>query len=89
MALSEAAAYGLPAIVNDTGGWGDVVFNGKTGSLLPPSAGPEAYAAPILEFVSDPGKHAEMRRNSRRRFDTTLNWDAWAKTVGAVAQALA
>lgn len=66
VALNEAAAYGLPAIVNDTGGLGDVVFNGKTGSLLPPSAGPEAYAARILEVVSAPGKHAEMRRNSRR-----------------------
>lgn len=86
--LGEAAAYGLPVMVNDTGGLRDMVADGETGWILPPDAGGEAYATRILELVSSPEDYATMRRNSRQRFENTLNWDAWAAPVANVARSL-
>ena len=86
--LGEAAAYGLPVIVNDTGGVRDMVVDGETGSVLMPDADGADYAARILELTSSPDTYATMRGKSRQRFENTLNWDAWAAPVADVARSL-
>jgi glycosyltransferase involved in cell wall biosynthesis len=50
MALLEAAASGLPAVVTDVGGNRDLVLDGQTGHVVPP-ANPQALATAITRLM--------------------------------------
>jgi glycosyltransferase involved in cell wall biosynthesis len=80
----EAAAYGVPVLGSDVGGIPTIVQNGETGYILPVDAGPEEYATRIVEALA--GEYAEVRRAARRRFETTLNWDAAGRAVAAAVK---
>jgi glycosyltransferase involved in cell wall biosynthesis len=84
----EAAAFGLPAITAATGGVPEVVQDGRTRCTLPLSEGGEAYAARIAALWSDQDRYRAMRAESRRVFETRLNWDAWGRTAAQVMTAL-
>lgn len=73
----EAGAYGMPCITTDTGGIPSYVANGETGVTLPLSAGGGAYAQKIQEIYSNETVYNRFCSNSRQRFETVLNWDAW------------
>ena len=51
-AVLEANSYGIPAIVSDTGGNAELVEDGVTGIVTPPS-NPQILADEILRLYSD------------------------------------
>lgn len=76
LASIEAMAAGLPVIVTDIGGIGDIVQTGKTGYLMPP--GDEAALAERLEYlIGHPDERLAMGREARRdaeeRYDVNKN----------------
>lgn len=84
----EAASYGLPSIAPATGGVPDAVRENQNGILVPEGATAEVYADAIAHLVGDPERLAELSRSSRLRYETELNWEAWARSVTSVMQSL-
>ena len=80
----EASAYGLPSITTDTGGVSTPVKEGVNGFLHPLEATGEAYAATIAGIWSDPIRYRQLKRSSRERFESALNWKVWAESVREV-----
>jgi glycosyltransferase involved in cell wall biosynthesis len=71
VALLEAMAAGIPAVVTDAGGLPEVVEDGVHGRVVP-RRDPAALAAAIVELLRDEGLRARMGRAAReraRRFD--------------------
>lgn len=77
ISFCEAAGYGLPVISTDTGGVSAHVEHGITGLLYPSDAGPEVYADGIENLLKDPSRIVQMSCESRRKYDTELNWEIW------------
>ena len=88
MVFCEAAAFGTPSLTTDTGGVGEAVRDGETGVLLPPEAGPEAYADAVAALIADPARLDRLRINARDDFEGRLNWTAWATAVVARTEAV-
>jgi glycosyltransferase involved in cell wall biosynthesis len=66
MALLEATATGLPAVVTDVGGNRDLVLDGKTGYVVPP-AKPRALAEAMTKLMEVPdNERQELGRSARR-----------------------
>lgn len=64
VALLEAMAYGLPALVSPVGGIPDVFVEGRHGYFVPPDD-PEALAARLVHILDDPGAAREMGQHAR------------------------
>jgi glycosyltransferase involved in cell wall biosynthesis len=79
LAVIEAAAMGVPAVVSRVGGLPDVVSDGETG-LLVPSRDPQALAQAVVALLSDPGRARRMglraRETACRTFSGTVMADA-------------
>jgi glycosyltransferase involved in cell wall biosynthesis len=84
MVLAEANAHGTPVLVTETGGIGSLVEEGRSGQMLPMTAGPEDWAAAIRDMTYDPEAHAALCRSSFDHARTRLSWDAWARDVIAL-----
>jgi glycosyltransferase involved in cell wall biosynthesis len=82
----EASAYGLPIVATDTGGVSTVVQQNINGVLLPPSAGGQEYADVISAIWSDPARYQRLRRTTRERYESVLNWEAWGQSVRVVLE---
>ncbi|MGI9538614.1 MAG: glycosyltransferase family 4 protein, partial [Miltoncostaeaceae bacterium] len=52
VAVSEAAACGVPVIATDSGGVGEVVVDGVNGSALPSDATPDDHAREVLRLCA-------------------------------------
>jgi len=85
----EAAAFGLPSIATDTGGIPSLIKDGVNGHLLPLSATAEDFAELIHRVFADAEGYQRLVQSSRKRYDTTLNWNAWAQRVRQLLQAMA
>ncbi len=57
--LLEAMALGLPVVASSVDGVPEVVENGKTGVLVPPSA-PAALSRALKELAADPARRAAL-----------------------------
>jgi glycosyltransferase involved in cell wall biosynthesis len=85
----EAAAYGMPVITSDVGGTASVVDDGTTGFVLPQSASPEAFADVITRIASEGGLYERLSRDARQKYESRLNWSAWARDlVGVIERAV-
>jgi len=73
----EAAANGLPSIATDVGGVAHTVADGVSGRLLPPSAGPDAYATVIEEIWGDRTEYERYVVGARQFFEDEVNWERW------------
>jgi phosphatidylinositol alpha 1,6-mannosyltransferase len=67
----EALASGVPAIVTPDGGPKTIVQDGETGRIV----ADEEFAAAIAAILSDPAKHAAMRR-AARDYACSASWDS-------------
>jgi len=67
MALLEAMAAGIPAIVTDVGGNPEIVVNNQTGWIIP-SDDPDAMVAALTDAVSNSSKRQKMGDTARKRF---------------------
>jgi glycosyltransferase involved in cell wall biosynthesis len=65
IAMVEAMATGLPAIVPDVGDLGDVVRSGETGLLIDP-AQPAAMAGQVVKLLADADELARLSIAARR-----------------------
>jgi hypothetical protein len=52
------------------------VSNGRTGLLLPASAGADAYCEALQPLLIDRGRYAEMCREAYLHYADRLNWRA-------------
>ena len=59
--LQEAAASGLPVVAPAAGGPLDLVADGVTGYLVPPSD-PDAFTAAVARLAADPASARGVRR---------------------------
>ena len=67
----EALASGVPVIVTPDGGPKTIVSDGETGRVVPDGE----FAAAVAAILTDPVRHASMRR-AARAFAVTASWDA-------------
>jgi glycosyltransferase involved in cell wall biosynthesis len=65
MALLEAAAAGLPAIVGDHGGVREVVAEARSGVVVPPDD-PESLAVAVRSLLDDPARRGALSAGARR-----------------------
>lgn len=79
--VAEANAFGVPAIVADTGGLHDVVRDGRNGYALPPAARGEDYARVVRDLWRDRERYSALSRTSRDEYEARLNWGAWAAAM--------
>ncbi len=86
LVFCEAGAFGIPSITTDTGGVNTYVQNGINGFTLPLSSGAEAYADKILDLYTNDDAYRQLCINSRKKYDATLNWDAWGDSFRQVAE---
>jgi glycosyltransferase involved in cell wall biosynthesis len=86
--LSEANAYGLPALATDVGGVPEIIRNGENGYVLPLQARGKEYATAIAAAFADRAKYLALRRSSRAAYDERLNWDAWGRAVATLIDSI-
>jgi glycosyltransferase involved in cell wall biosynthesis len=77
--LSEAAAFGVPAVTTTVGGIPGM-FNEGEAVLLPFGRYREEAPAAIMDLVEN-GRLPVMADKVRRRFETALNWDVISKRI--------
>lgn len=77
----EAAHFGRPSLVSDSGGLPTVVAHGRSGLVLPVAAGAVHYADAIAALCDDPGRYRALSDGALHRARTLLNWDAWGRTA--------
>jgi glycosyltransferase involved in cell wall biosynthesis len=86
-ALLQALGAGVPAVVYDVGGLGEVVARFAAGRVVAPGD-VEALAAALRELLDDAGALAAARAGAERARDT-LTWDAAAHAHLALYRELA
>ncbi|MCC7371157.1 MAG: glycosyltransferase family 4 protein [Chloroflexi bacterium] len=82
LASMEAMAAGLPVILSEIGGTGDVIRDGETGFLIRPGDGP-ALAERLDTLVGDAGLRQRMGRAARH--DTETRYDVRKNILRTVA----
>jgi glycogen synthase len=79
----EAMACGTAVVASATGGILEVVDDGKTGILVPPS-NPAELAAALNKVVGDPALAESMGKAGRQRVEDTFSWAAVARQTEAL-----
>jgi glycosyltransferase involved in cell wall biosynthesis len=69
--VSEAAAFGLPAVVTDTGGLAETVREGATGFRVPVDDDGSVFAERVMTILRD---YESFARNAYAEFQSRLNW---------------
>jgi glycosyltransferase involved in cell wall biosynthesis len=88
-ALIEAAAAARPVVATRTGGHPEVVLDGETGRLCPPSD-PEAMAEAIASLIERPPEElAAMGRRGRERAVALFDQDRMVEAVEQVCTRVA
>ncbi len=72
LVLAEAQAAGKAVIATNIGGIPEVVENGVTGMLIPPSDSP-ALARAIIQLVQNPAQCQEMGKKGRERVNNVFS----------------
>jgi glycosyltransferase involved in cell wall biosynthesis len=75
----EAMLCGLPAVVSHVGDLGELVEDGVNGFLVADRT-PEAFAARLVELLTDPGRlsrFAEAAHRSAERYEIHTVSDRW------------
>jgi len=86
---SEAAAFGVPTITNQTGGLATTVEDGRSGIVLPGGSPAAVYATAIEEFVLAPDRYQALCRTTRQRYEKELNWPALGGRLMKIARTAA
>jgi glycosyltransferase involved in cell wall biosynthesis len=80
--VPEAAAFGLPALICDTGGLADCVLDGTNGFRLPVADDGTLFAQKAKDILSD---YETFARNAYSEFENRMNWDT---SVGLLVKLL-
>ena len=84
MVISEANAYGVPAVVTDVGGIPTIMRHGLNGFMLPLAATGADFARVIAEAYRDRCRYEQLARTSREEYEHRLNWGRWSHQVAGV-----
>jgi starch synthase len=79
----EAMACETAVVASAVGGIVEVVEDGKTGILVPPSR-PDALAEALDEVLANPERAREMGRAGRRRVEAQFSWASIAERTEQV-----
>src|SRR5256885_12587327 len=74
----EAAACGVPQVAGDSGGAGEAVVDGETGTVVHQPRDAGAVAAAIDALVSDPVRRRAQGHAARRRAVEQFSYDVLA-----------
>jgi len=83
MAILEAQAAGLPLVVGDRTGVGQIVQAGRT-ALVVPTGDTEAFAAGLASLLDEPARRAEMGASAHSRVQSAHGLSAAAMQLGEV-----
>lgn len=75
-----AYAFGKPVVATRVGGLPDVVIDGKTGLLVPPSDA-QSLAKAIIRLLKDTRLREEMGKTAQRFGETKLSWQQVAQST--------
>lgn len=78
-AFCEASAYGLPSLCLNAGGV--PVVDGVNGHRFATGSQPSTYADKIIPYITYPDAYSALRATSRKYYETTLNWEAWGRSI--------
>lgn len=81
---SEAAAFAVPTITNDSGGLATSVKDQVSGIVLPGNSPATDYVAAIVALLRQPERYYALCETTRRRYEQELNWDVAGKKVAAI-----
>ncbi len=84
--LNEAAAFGIPVIVTDTGGISSQVEHGVTGFL---TGNTEDFLHYSELLINDTTLYQQMSENALRKYQNELNWTKWGEEIKTIIQNLA
>ena len=87
LSLIQAALAGLPVVATDVGSVHDIVVNGVTGWLTPPTAG--ALAGAALELIGDPAEAANRGSHAQQRARSLYGVERLAHDHGHLYRAIA
>ena len=76
----EAMASGLPVVALRSGGVGETVLSGSTGSLVEPWEPPARFASALLELIEHPEERRRMAQAARSHA-LSQSWDAIMATL--------
>jgi glycosyltransferase involved in cell wall biosynthesis len=85
--LADAASFGLPSFVSDTGGMRSMVTDGINGAVMPKAASASDYADALAKYWADPARYCDLARSSRRRYEMELTWDIGIRKILDIATA--
>ena len=77
---AESLSMGIPTIATNIGGFPDIVKDGETGYLVPPSD-PEHLAEAIEKMINNPAKTAEMAARGKSFTSSLLDAKTTSKAV--------
>lgn len=81
-AFCEASAYGLPSLCLNAGGV--PVVDNVNGHLFEIGSLPSVYSDIIIPYIENPDAYSALRATSRKYYETTLNWEAWGRSVAEI-----
>ena len=87
MVVTEALARGVPVLATDVGGVREALGrapDGQLPGLLVPPGDPDALAAALRRWLTDPGTRWRLRRAAYARREALPDWRATAATVAGV-----
>ncbi len=73
VAAAEASATGIPVVATRFGGIPEIVVDGQTGLLVPPSD-PSALAAAIRRLAGDRDLRLALGQAGRARVESLFSW---------------
>ncbi len=83
MVLSEAAAFGVPALASNVGGIPGLVKADITGQTFAVDADPDEYCAFVMSYMNDTNQYQSLAYSTFENYKNNMSWPA----VGAQARA--
>ncbi len=83
-AIREASAFGVPSVVTDVGGLGEMVSNGISGILFTQTNRDSEISQSILGNFSDEGARMQMRAGARDIYEEHLNWKVAGQHIARI-----
>ncbi|MDD5026926.1 MAG: lipopolysaccharide heptosyltransferase II [Candidatus Omnitrophica bacterium] len=86
--IVEAQAAGVPVVATEVGGVVDIIENGRTGLMVPPSD-PQSMAEAVVKIFKDPVLAAELAGEAYKKVKEKYNVELMVKnTLDVYAEAL-
>lgn len=85
MVLCEAAAFGLPSFIYDTGGLANYVINGKNGYRLDSHSTADDFAKVMMRTI-DNDEFEKHHRGALTLYAEKLNWTSWSQRLSELIE---